>query len=154
MKKPILYFDMDGTITDLYSFNNWLDYLQKELVKPYRNAAPLVDTKRANSLMRYLRMRGYQFSIITWCSMNSSAEYERRTKRAKADWLHAWFPGIFFENKMVPYGVPKHSLVDAKGNYLFDDNAEVGKAWEAAGGIWVNAKEKNIVDVLEELAAA
>lgn len=151
--KPILYFDMDGTIADLYSFNNWLVYLRKEITKPYRNAAPLVDTKRANTLMNYMKRCGFRFSVITWCSMHSSKDYERRTKRAKSDWLKAWFPGIFCENKMVSYGVPKHSLVNAKGNYLFDDNAEIGKEWEAAGGIWINAKEKNILDVLEELAA-
>ena len=33
-----IYFDMDGTIADLYGNENWLDYLEHEMTKPYRNA--------------------------------------------------------------------------------------------------------------------
>ena len=33
-----IYFDMDGTIADLYGFDGWLDYLHAEDVKPYAEA--------------------------------------------------------------------------------------------------------------------
>ena len=42
MDKMII-FDMDGTIADLYSVNNWLDKLRAFDVTPYKNAKPLYD---------------------------------------------------------------------------------------------------------------
>ena len=40
MKK--IWFDMDGTIADLYGVENWLDYLLNGDAFPYKAAAPLV----------------------------------------------------------------------------------------------------------------
>ena len=38
-----IYFDMDGTIADLYGVENWLEYLRAENPAPYRAAAPMLD---------------------------------------------------------------------------------------------------------------
>ena len=40
MKKAI-FWDMDGTIADLYNVPNWLDKLRAEDTSPYREAKPL-----------------------------------------------------------------------------------------------------------------
>ena len=40
MKKAI-FWDMDGTIADLYNVPNWLDKLRAEDTSPYREAEPL-----------------------------------------------------------------------------------------------------------------
>lgn len=37
-----LWFDMDGTITDLYNVEGWLDYLVHGSTMPYEIARPLV----------------------------------------------------------------------------------------------------------------
>lgn len=155
MKKPALYFDMDGTLADLYGFENWLPLLRAENTKPYRHAEPMknLDVEYTNSLLKYLSRKGMTVQIISWCSKGSSKNFERRTAAAKKDWLKKFFPGIFFKSLFLSYGVPKNSAVDAKGNYLFDDSEEVGRAWEAAGGIWVDVKKENICDVLKEIAA-
>ena len=41
MEKAI-YFDMDGTIADLYGVDGWLDDLMNESTRPYAAAAPLL----------------------------------------------------------------------------------------------------------------
>ena len=45
-----IYFDMDGTIADLYGVPNWLDCLIAEKTKPYREAKPLVDMRNLLAL--------------------------------------------------------------------------------------------------------
>ena len=42
MNKAI-FFDMDGTIADLYGVDGWLDDLRAERVRPYAEAKPLVN---------------------------------------------------------------------------------------------------------------
>ena len=35
-----IYFDMDGTIADLYGRDGWLDDLMNEYTRPYREVIP------------------------------------------------------------------------------------------------------------------
>ena len=42
MNKAI-YFDMDGTIADLYGVSGWLADLEAENVRPYAEAKPLIN---------------------------------------------------------------------------------------------------------------
>ena len=35
-----IFFDMDGTFVNLYGIENWLEDLQEENVRPYRDAKP------------------------------------------------------------------------------------------------------------------
>ena len=37
-----IYFDMDGTIANLYSVENWLEKLRSEDATPYEEAKPLI----------------------------------------------------------------------------------------------------------------
>ena len=46
-----IYFDMDGTIADLYGVENWLDYLVAEQTKPYREAKPLCSEAYFNDMV-------------------------------------------------------------------------------------------------------
>ena len=50
-----IYFDMDGTIADLYGVNGWLDSLIAEQTKPYREAKPLVDMRQLGKLLNKLQ---------------------------------------------------------------------------------------------------
>ena len=52
MEKAI-YFDMDGTIADLYGVDGWLDDLMNESTRPYAAAAPLLNMQQlARSLLQ------------------------------------------------------------------------------------------------------
>ena len=41
-----IYFDMDGTIADLYSVENWLESLRAYSAEPYTCAAPMQDLRQ------------------------------------------------------------------------------------------------------------
>ena len=52
-----IYFDMDGTIANLYGVNNWLDMIIAKDETPYRIAEPMV---RMNVLARVLKELKYR----------------------------------------------------------------------------------------------
>lgn len=51
MMNTTIFFDMDGTIADLYSVENWLEYLINADALPYEIAKPLL---RLSTLARLL----------------------------------------------------------------------------------------------------
>ena len=63
-----IWFDMDGTIADLYGVENWLDYLIAEDVKPYAEAKPLVNLSRLARYLNRLQKAGYNLGVISWLS--------------------------------------------------------------------------------------
>ena len=54
-----IWFDMDGTIADLYGVENWLEMLRNEDATPYRNARPLVRLNVLARLLNRLQREGY-----------------------------------------------------------------------------------------------
>lgn len=142
-----IYFDMDGTIADFYSVENWLDYLLKEQTKPYRVAKPLCDMRKLSREIKRLQSIGYKVGIISWLSRNASDNFGRHTAIAKANWLSRHLGSVAFDEiHIIDYGTPKHKY----GNgILFDD--ETGNRME-----WSNASEYNqafdVHNILETLA--
>ena len=149
MKK--IYFDMDGTIADLYGVENWLPMLRAEDATQYRIAKPLVNITRFNVLCGLLRRQGYEIGVISWLSKESSKEYKKAVRAAKREWLKKYFPACGNEIHLVQYGTPKHSIVKAKDAILFDDEYINGVSWERNGGEWINPTEKRIEKVLQSM---
>lgn len=147
MNKAI-YFDMDGTIADLYGQKNWLKKLRAEKTAPYEKAQPMIDMKALKVALNGLREKGYKLGIITWLAKDSTPEYKQATTVAKIDWLDKYFgTGYFDQIHMVQYGTPKHQVATIKDAVLFDDNQEVRKAWN----IGTAHDEKNILQALNGL---
>ena len=67
-----IYFDMDGTIADLYGVENWLDYLVNSKTKPYREATPLVNMRKLGRLLNTLQSIGYHIGIVSWLSKSGT----------------------------------------------------------------------------------
>ena len=63
-----IYFDMDGTIADLYSVDDWLDKLRDENATPYIEAGTLLNMARLARLLNQLQDDGYTIGIISWLS--------------------------------------------------------------------------------------
>lgn len=126
--KPAIYFDMDGTITDLYSVPNWLDKLTTSNVTPYCEALPVGNPEELKSVLERLKKCGYHLGIISWCAKGGSKEYNKATRKAKKAWLNKYYPNIFEEVHIVKYGTPKHRTVNRSG-ILVDDSQDVRKAW-------------------------
>ena len=77
-----IYFDMDGTIADLYGVENWLDYLVAGKTKPYREAKPLVDMRKLARLLNSLQEQGWTIGIISWLAKSGSDEYGDKVAKA------------------------------------------------------------------------
>ena len=127
MKKKI-WFDMDGTIADLYGVENWLERLRAYDVTPYEIAEPLVPMKSLAKLLNAVKRRGYAVGIISWTSADDNDEYNRFVEHAKYYWLRTHLKNVNFDKILfVPYGTDKAEATG--GGILFDDNADVRKAW-------------------------
>lgn len=139
-----IYFDMDGTIADLYGVKNWLDYLINEDTTPYEMAKPLLNMQVLARKLNQLQKLGYEIGIISWLSKNGSQEYNMRVKQAKMKWLGTHLKSVQFnEIHIVEYGTPKEEL--GKG-ILFDDEEKNRMAW-GFGAYDVN----NIMEILRTL---
>ena len=120
--KNTIYFDMDGTIANLYGCENWLDSLINEKTKPYREAKSMVDMRKLGKLLNALKANGYEIGIVSWLSKNGTDEYNARVTKAKTDWLARHLGAVEFDEiHIVKYGTPKHEVVNNPFGILFDD---------------------------------
>ena len=142
-----IYFDMDGTIADLYGYEGWLDMLHNEDTEPYEKCGVLVDVEKLSNVLNAFVSLGVTVGIISWSAMGGSKEYNRRTRKAKMEWCNSYFPGIFSEFHVVKYDTPKHHVRNIKDSILVDDNDDVRNAWK---GETIDAK-KDIVKALQKL---
>lgn len=139
-----IYFDMDGTIADLYGVENWLEDLLHEEVRPYREARPLIDMRvLARQLNRLIRA-GYSVNIISWTSRSGSDSYNEEVRRVKIRWLEKHLRSVQFDNiEIIPYGTPKELY---GSGILFDDEEKNREAW--GEGAYT---EKEIFEILKKL---
>ena len=60
-----IYFDMDGTIANLYSVENWLPKLQNEDASPYTDAKALVRLSTLARLLNKAQKNGHKIGIVS-----------------------------------------------------------------------------------------
>ena len=75
-----IWFDMDGTIADLYSVENWLPMLRAYDPSPYMLAKPLVRLSTLAYMLNRLRAKGYRVGVISWGSKCSTPAYDERNR--------------------------------------------------------------------------
>jgi hypothetical protein len=125
-----IWFDMDGTIADLYGVDGWLDYLKAENTFPYELAKPLVNLSHLARLLHKAQEKGYEIGIISWTSKGGSDLYNGAVALAKLLWLHKHLPSVEWDNiKIVAYGTNKRTACG--GGVLFDDEIGNREAWGA-----------------------
>ena len=144
-----IYFDMDGTIADLYAVENWLPKLRAYDPAPYAEAAPLLRLCLLARMLNTLQRKGYRLGIVSWLSKDPNPAYGEAVKAAKEKWLKTHLPSVKFDEiNIVPYGTPKSKAV-AEVGILFDDEAPNRKEWEENGGLAYDATE--ILEILRGL---
>ncbi len=149
MMNKAIYFDMDGTIADLYGVENWLDLIIARNPLPYEIAKPLVNLSALAHRLNNLRKKGWHLGIISWLSKEDNPDYNEVVIQAKKKWLEKHLPSVFWDEiRIVSYGTPKSTAVNNIG-VLFDDEAPNRIEWENAGGNAYNVH--NIMDILEGL---
>jgi len=143
MNKAI-YFDMDGTIADLYGVDGWLEDLLHEDVRPYAEARPLVNLQRLARILNRLIRNGYSVNVISWTSRGGSVEYNREVAKVKIQWLETHLKSVKFSKiEILPYGTPKELFGEG---ILFDDEEHNRESW--GEGAYT---EKEIFEVLKNL---
>ena len=146
MEKAI-YFDMDGTIANLYAVDNWLYHLEHGHTKPYREAKSMVDMRQLGRILNALQDIGYHIGIVSWLSKSGTDEYNARVTETKRKWLLAHLGAVTFDEiKIIPYGTPKQEAVNFPMGLLFDDEKRNRDNWSGV------AKDvNNILEVLKRL---
>ena len=129
-----IYFDMDGTVADLYAVENWLPKLRNEDPSPYAEAVPLVHMATLARLINKIQDAGYTVGIISWLSKNSTIPYDNAVTKAKKKWLQKHLPSVVWDEIIIAaHGTPKYDLASAVG-ILFDDEEKNRTEWEKNGG--------------------
>ena len=142
-----IFFDLDGTLADLYGVENWLEYLIASNPIPYEVAKPLVRLASLARILNRLQKEGYRVGIISWLSKNSTPEYDEKVTATKKEWLRKHLPSIIWDEiNIVPYGTAKETFIKTAEDILFDDEERnrtnwTGKAFDV----------DNIIEILKGL---
>ena len=91
----IIYFDLDGTLYNLYQKPNWLEDLREEKAGVFSDENLLmVDFERFYFSLMELFKNGYQFGVISWLPMQASTEYEEICRKEKIAWIAENLPFV------------------------------------------------------------
>lgn len=147
-----IYFDMDGTLADLYGVRpkmvngaqmSVFQRLDHNDARVYGEAQPI----RANvELLKSLKRKGYRIGVITAGSRfppgtpsHIQAKMNADTQREKKQWLMRY--GIAVDEfRFVPYGTPKINAASDRKGILIDDEDKVLRTWP---GMAVKASPAN-----------
>lgn len=146
-KTKMICLDMDDTLNLFYNYPDWLSLLRAEDPAPYAEAEAKWDMERLAAVLRMLQGAGWEITIITWLSKDSSEAYKDVTRQVKRDWLARY--GIPYDHfHGVRYGTTKADTVRRSAYYavLVDDNKAIRDGWTLGATI-----DPNAVDIVKEL---
>lgn len=130
MENITIWFDMDGTIADLYAVKNWLNDLHNEQIRPYVLAKPLLHFASFARMLHRLQQNGYKIGIVTWGAKTANASFNMAVEIAKRQWLKKHLPSVIWDDfQFFPYGVNK-DVVNAGNDILFDDEENNRANWQ------------------------
>ena len=125
-----IFFDMDGTIADLYGVENWLDYLIASDTLPYAVAKPLLKLSSLARILNRLQREGYRIGVISWLSKSGTEEYNNAVTETKKNWLKKHLASVHFDEiNIVKYGTPKQMFARTENDILFDDEEKNRDNW-------------------------
>lgn len=129
MAKCTIYFDLDGTIANLYEVEGWLDDLIAHRTRPYDEAKPMHNMSQLARNLHKVQKNGYRIGIISWLSKDATDDYNRAVTKAKRKWLKKHLKSVHFDEvHIVPYGTPKGTLA-VENSILFDDEERNRTEW-------------------------
>lgn len=125
-----IWWDMDGTIANLYAVENWLPMIRAEDITPYKEAEVMWNMSQLARLMNQVQKLGYKLGIISWTAKNGSASYNEAVKQAKLRWLSEHLASVKWDSVyVVSYGTPKSLVMQTEEDILFDDEEPNRDAW-------------------------
>lgn len=142
-----IFFDMDGTIADLYGVEGWLADLVAKNPRPYAEAKPLINLNALARVLNRLTKEGFQIEIISWLAKNSTVEYDEKVAEVKRAWLKKHLASVKFEKiNIVAYGTAKENFIHTENDILFDDEEKNRNNWTGKA-----YNVNNIIEVLKSL---
>ena len=124
-----IWFDMDGTIADLYGVDNWLEMLMAHDETPYAIAKPIVNLSVLARLMNKVQRKGFEICIVSALAKDSTAKYDEKVRNAKIKWLANHLKSVHFDEiRFVPYWYTKND-VNTGADVLFDDEERHLEKW-------------------------
>jgi hypothetical protein len=148
MVKETLYFDMDGTIANLYAVNGWLNDLEAHNTRPYEEAEVMHNMSALARHLNTIQRKGYSIGIISWLSKSGTESYNKAVEKAKRKWLKKHLKSVCFDEiHIVPYGTPKSTVAEHIG-ILFDDEERNRLEWTKGNAY---APEK-IFEILKKIS--
>lgn len=137
-------FDMDGTITNLYGVNGWLESLINKDTTPYMIAKPLINLSALARVLNRLQKNGYKVCVISWLAKVDDDNYNKAVADVKIAWLAKHLPSVKWDKiTIVPYGTPKSLCGDG---ILFDDEKNNRDEW-----VGIAYDVDNIINILKKL---
>lgn len=148
MNTRAIYFDMDGTIADLYGVPDWLPKLRNRNPAPYKEAKPLLKMQPLARALNTLQKKGYTIGIISWLSKEPTPAYDEQVTKAKEEWLKAHMKSVHFDEVIiVAHGTPKQEAVNNPFGILFDDEQKNREEWRGRA-----YEPEHIMDILRALS--
>lgn len=149
MSKTI-WFDMDGTIADLYGVENWLPMLIASDPTPYAIAKPMLRLSTLAYMLNRLKYEyGYRLGVISWLAKSGTPQYNAEVTATKYAWLKTHLPSVVFDEiNIVPYGIDKN-IFNSGDDILFDDEQPNRDGWMGEAH-----DVDNIIGVLKTLTAS
>ena len=147
-----LYFDMDGTIADLYGVEDWEQRLNNRDFTVYLEAKPKVNLQALAHRLNALKKQGYAVHILSWGSKTHKGMMDSwLIEINKIEWLQKHLPSVEIDTiTILPYGKKKSRAVCDINGYLFDDNEKVRRDWDRhTNGLAFS--ETQIFEILEKL---
>ena len=134
MEQKTLWFDMDGTLADLYGVDGWLDKLRVFDPSPYADATPLLNMSKLAYALNRAQEKGWKLGIISWSSKVSTAEYDLAVARAKKRWLNIHLTSVSWDYIFIKeYGYDKSIVACSNYDILFDDEEKNLQSWRDCG---------------------
>lgn len=125
-----IFFDLDGTLGDLYGVEGWLDMLIQSDPTPYGIAKPLLNMSALARRIHFLQAKGYEVGIISWLSKSGTEDYNAIVSEVKKSWLRQHLASVVFDKiYIVPYGTPKEQFAESPLDVLFDDEKQNRDNW-------------------------
>ena len=125
-----VWFDLDGTLADLYSVPDWLPKLRASDPSPYMDAKPMLNFSLLARYLNQLQEKGYKIGIVSWASKGGSRSYNKEVANTKLAWLKAHLRSVQWDRIVITvYGVEKSKYMQNTDDILFDDNEEIRDSW-------------------------
>ena len=145
-----IWFDMDGTIADLYSVDGWLEMLQNYDTTPYDVAPVMLNMSLLARYLHKVQAEGYKIGIVSWLSRTGTEVYNLEIMVSKMSWLHEHLPSVKWDTiHIIEHGTPKASVMECEDDILFDDEEGNRTNWPGMA-----FEPSEIIRVLKEISAS